>query len=162
MALSPQKEIRSPSPRCVCPAYRSVFDVLRHKSFQLRDLFSVNATTPCSTHELIGCRCVSGTIDGVEPEVAADESNQEDESNESEIEDWDAPEEGQSGFMPASQYKPPKENKRPVRASYVTISFLHSDMLTATYLEDKTGCTIRLERMDPRPLRESIFRGVHP
>lgn len=82
--------------------------------FQLRDLFSVNATTPCSTHELIGCRCVSGTIDGVEPERGADDEQDDDDTEESEIEDWDAPEKEGSGFMPASQYKPPKEKKRSV------------------------------------------------
>lgn len=87
----------------------------------------MNETTSCATHELIGCSCVSGTVDGVEPEHTAEE---EDESgDESDIEDWDSDaSDGKrrgSGFMPASQYKPPKEKKkRGVSSGFINIPSL--------------------------------------
>lgn len=87
----------------------------------------MNETTSCATHELIGCSCVSGTIDGVEPEHAAEEEDETE--DESEIEDWDSDASGgrrkTSGFMPASQYKPPKEKKkRGVSGIFIILLFV--------------------------------------
>ncbi|KAF8317932.1 hypothetical protein DL93DRAFT_2186416 [Clavulina sp. PMI_390] len=89
---------------------------------ELRDLFSVNMTTSCGTHDLIGCRCISGTVDGIEPEALPEEADLEE--LESDIEDWDDPEGGFSkgGFMPASQYKPPKEKKSSKREALSALS----------------------------------------
>ena len=76
---------------------------------QLRDLVSVNATTACSTHELINCSCISGLIDGIQPEAPTEDVDVQ--SEDSDIEDWDGPEGAPNHFMPASQYKPPKKKR---------------------------------------------------
>jgi hypothetical protein len=82
-------------------------------------LFTVNAATPCGTHELIGCSCISGTGDGIEPDSSMDSLLQEDSDN-SDIEDWeyDADKDTLGTFMPASQLKSPKEPSRKVHAAY--------------------------------------------
>ncbi|KAF9515524.1 hypothetical protein BS47DRAFT_1293769 [Hydnum rufescens UP504] len=77
---------------------------------ELRDLFTIHPLTACHTHELLDCHCVSGTVDGTEPEFTP-AGNASDASEDDEIEDVDDADNASLGFVPASQYRARKVRK---------------------------------------------------
>ncbi|KAF8332093.1 SNF2 family N-terminal domain-containing protein [Cantharellus anzutake] len=72
---------------------------------ELKDLFTIHPAARCHTHELLACSCVSGTSDGALEETG--ESGGLVDEVEDKIEDSDD-DDVLTGFVPASQYKPPK------------------------------------------------------
>ena len=62
--------------------------------FELRDLFTIHASTPCHTHDLLGCRCASGNA-----------QRTVDETNEVDMQGSDSDFDVQTGWVVASQVK---------------------------------------------------------
>jgi len=73
---------------------------LTDHEFKLRDLFTIYASTPCHTHDLLGCRCSSGNA-----------NRSADRPNEVDMEDSDSDPDVQSGWVVASQVKLAKTDK---------------------------------------------------